>query len=79
MVNNPEQVQGQNPLADAGQGTLNPDAQNPAMNPTVDLHKTDDEVIKEFVRRNGAIALDWYVPNLSNTRSRRFNQRQTPN
>ena len=41
---------------------------NPVMNPTVDLHKTDDEVIKEFVRRHAAIGLDWYVPNFSNTR-----------
>ena len=63
MVNNPEQVQGANPVAAAGQGTLNPDAQSTAMNPTGDLHKTDDKVIKEFVRRNGAIGLDWYVPN----------------
>ena len=38
------------------------------MNPTVDLHKTDDEIIKEFIRRHGAIGLDWYVPNFSNTR-----------
>ena len=66
LVNNPEQVQGANTVAATGQGTLNPDAQNPAMNPTVDLHKTDDEVTKEFVRRHGAIGLDWYVPNFIN-------------
>ena len=32
LVNNPEHVQGANPVAASGQGTLNPDAQNPAMN-----------------------------------------------
>ena len=68
LVNNPEQVQGANPVAAAGQRTLNPNTPNPAMNPTVDLHKTDNEVIKEFIRRHGAIGLDWYVPNFSNTR-----------
>ena len=51
LANNPEQVQSTNPVAAAGQWTLNPDAQNPAMNPTVDLHKTDDEIIKEFIIR----------------------------
>ena len=38
------------------------------MNPTVVLHKTDNEIIEEFIRRHGAIGLDWYVPNFSNTR-----------
>ena len=42
--------------------------QNQDMNPTVELHKTKEESIKEFVRRNGTIALDWYVPDFSNTR-----------
>ena len=41
---------------------------NPGMNPTVELHKTKDEAIKEFVRKNGTIALDWYVPDFCNTR-----------
>ena len=41
---------------------------NPDMNPTVELHKTKDEAIKEFVRKNGTIALDWYVPDFCNTR-----------
>ena len=66
LVDSLEQLQGANPTA-AGQGTPNPDAQNPAMNPTVDLHITDSKVIKEFIRRNGTIGLDWYVPNFSNT------------
>ena len=41
---------------------------NPAMNPRVDLHKTKEEAIKEFVKKQGTIALDWYVPNFYNTR-----------
>ena len=51
-TNNPEEVK---------------DTPNPAMNPTVDLHKTDDIVIEEFVKRQGTIGLDWYVPDLCNT------------
>ena len=50
---NPEQVQG---------------AQNPAMNPKVDLHRTKEEVINEFVRQHGTIALHWYVPDFQNTK-----------
>ena len=41
---------------------------NQDMSPTVELHKTKDDSIKEFVRRNGTISLDWYVPDFSNTR-----------
>ena len=41
---------------------------NQDANPTVELHKTKDDSIKEFMRRNGTIALDWYVPDFSNTR-----------
>ena len=50
---NPEQLQG---------------TPNPAMNPTVELHKTKEEAIKEFVRQHGTIVLDWYVPDFCNTR-----------
>ena len=39
---------------------------NQDANPTVELHTTKDDSIKEFVRRNGTIALDWYVPDFSN-------------
>ena len=35
---------------------------NPAVEPSI------KESIKEFMRRNGTIALDWYVPDFSNTR-----------
>ena len=44
------------------------DTPNPAMNPTVDLHRTKEEAINEFVRQHGTISLDWYVPDFRNTR-----------
>ena len=43
-------------------------AADPAMNPTVELHRTKEEAIEEFVRQHGTITLDWYVPVLCNTR-----------
>ena len=43
-------------------------AAHPAMNPTVELHRTKEEAIEEFVRQHGTINLDWYVPDLCNTR-----------
>ena len=59
MGTNQEGVQGANPTP--GQAAF-----DPTMNPTVDLHKTDDIVIEEFVRRQGTIGLDWYVPDFCN-------------
>ena len=44
------------------------ETQNQNMNPTVELYKTKDDSIKDFIRKNGTIALDWYVPDFSNTR-----------
>ena len=44
------------------------ETQNQNVNPSVELHKSKDESIKDFVRKHGTIALDWYVPNFSNTR-----------
>ena len=41
---------------------------NPAMSPTVDLHRTKEEAIKEFVQQHGTISLDWYIPDFHNTR-----------
>ena len=41
---------------------------NPDAIPTVELHRTKDDSVKEFMRRNGTIALDGYVPDFSNTR-----------
>ena len=43
-------------------------AADPAMNPAVELHRTKEDAIKEFVRQHGTINLDWYVPDLCNTR-----------
>ena len=43
-------------------------AMDPAMNPTVELHKTKEDAIEEFVQQHGTINLDWYVPDLCNTR-----------
>ena len=50
---NPEQVQ---------------KAMDQATTPTVELHRTKEDTIKEFVRQHGTINLDWYVPDLCNTR-----------
>ena len=44
------------------------ETQNENVNPTVELYKSKDESIKDFVRKHGTIALDWYVPNFSNSR-----------
>ena len=43
-------------------------AVDPAMNPTVELHRTKEEAIEEFIRQHGTINLDWYVPDLCNMR-----------
>ena len=43
-------------------------AMDPAMNPTVELHRTKEDTIEEFVRQQGTINLDWYVRDLCNTR-----------
>ena len=44
------------------------ETQNQEVNLTVELYKSKDESIKDFVRKHGTIALDWYVPNFSNSR-----------
>ena len=38
------------------------ETQDQNLNLTVELHKSKDESIKDFVRKHGTIALDWYVP-----------------
>ena len=63
MDNNQEGVQGANPTT--GQAAL-----DPTMNPTVELHKNNDIVIKEYIKRQGGIGLDWYVPDFANTQVR---------
>ena len=42
-------------------------ATDQATNPTIELHRTKEDAIKEFVRQHGTISLDWYVPDLCNT------------
>ena len=46
------------------------ETQNQNVNPTVELYKSKDESIKDFVRKHGIIALDWYVPNFLKHQSR---------
>ena len=60
LDNNPEQVQGENPVAATGQRTPNPGPPNSAINLTVDLHKNNEKTIEEFISRHGAISLDMY-------------------
>ena len=43
-------------------------APNPDMNPTVELHRTKEDAIKEFLWKHGTITIDWYVPDFCNTR-----------
>ena len=50
---NPEQVQ---------------KAMDQATTPTVELHRTKEDTIKEFVRQHDTISLNWHVPDLCNTR-----------
>ena len=35
-------------------------AADPAINPTVELHRTKEEAIEEFVQQHGTITLDMY-------------------
>ena len=43
-------------------------ATDQATTPTIELHRTKEDAIKEFVQQYGTISLDWYVPDLCNTR-----------
>ena len=58
------------------------ETQNQNVNPTVELYKSKDESIKDFVQKHGTIALDWYVPNfrteITNQNSRRQISVQLP-
>ena len=62
------QMNTDNPTMTLDHPTLNPDQQNAALNPTVEPTRTDTDNIEEYIRRHSDIGLDWYVPNLSNTR-----------
>ena len=39
-----------------------------ATTPTIELHRTKEDTIKEFIQQHSTINLDWYVPDLCNTR-----------
>ena len=54
------------------------ETQNQNVNPTVELYKSKDESIKNFVRKHGTIALDWYVPNFSNSRVGDLTEQRLP-
>ena len=41
-------------------------AQDPAMNPLVEIHKNEDVIIEEYVQCQGGVGLDWYVPDFKN-------------
>ena len=43
-------------------------AMDQATNPTIELHRTKEDAIKELVQQHGTISLDWYVADLCNTR-----------
>ena len=43
-------------------------ATDQAATPAIELHRTKEDTIKEFVRQHGTINLNWYVPDLYNTR-----------
>ena len=43
-------------------------AMDQATTPTVELHRTKEATIKEFVQQHGTISLDWHVPDLCNTK-----------
>ena len=47
--------------------TPNTDQQNAALNPVVELTRTDVDNMEEYIRRHGEIGLDWYVPDIRNT------------
>ena len=83
--NEPEQQQIQvireNPQIVQDQPTPNPDQQNQqnaVLNPTVQLTRTDANDIEEYISRHSNIDLDWYVPNLVNTRVRDLIKNRLP-
>ena len=57
----------ENPTIATDHPTPNLDQQNAALNPTMELTRTDTDNMEEYIRRYSDIGLYWYVPNLSNT------------
>ena len=71
------QSNGNNFMVEPGHIEPNMDQLNAALNPTVALTRINgnqrvmnDKNIEDYIRRHGYIGLDWYVPDLSNTRIR---------
>ena len=56
------QEEGQRAAQDTGEI-----AQDPTMNPVVEIQKNEDVIIEEYIQRQGGIGLDWYVPDFKNT------------
>ena len=66
----PVQMNTNNPTAATDHPTPNLDQRNAALNLTVELMRMEANNMEEYIRRFRDIGLDWYVPNLSNTRMR---------
>ena len=66
----PVQMNTNNPTAATDHPTPNLDQWNAALNLTVELMRMEANNMEEYIRRFSDIGLDWYVPNLSNTRMR---------
>ena len=59
------QEEGQRTTPDTGET-----AQDPAMNPIVEIHKNEDVIFEEYVQHQARSGLDWYVPYFKNTQVR---------
>ena len=58
--------------------TPNLDPQNPALNPVVELTSIETDNMMEYIRTFSNINLDWYVPDLMNTRVRDMIKNRLP-
>ena len=58
--------------------TPNLDPRNPALNPVVELTSIETDNMMEYVRTSNNINLDWYVPDLMNTRIRDMIKNRLP-
>ena len=52
-------------------------AADPAMNPTVELHRTKEEALEEFIQQHGTITLNWYVSNKEKAPTRHHGRQNT--
>ena len=77
--NNPDQLPApeDNPTPTAGDPTTTPSL-NPALNPVVELTRMETDNLMEYVRTYSNINLDWYVPDLMNTRMRDMIENRLP-